>query len=171
MKKLSISGLRWLKCIHLVSVCLWVGGGLALTLLTNVLSARSGGELLGATSGMKLIDDLIIVPGALGCLFTGIVYAVWTKWGWFKHRWVIIKWVVTVTGILFGTFALGPWINTLPPLAEAHGLDALSMPEWEHAMISNRIGGAVQVATLLFAVFISVLKPWKKTNTNINAPT
>jgi hypothetical protein len=52
---------------------------------------------------------VVVVPGAFGCLATGSIYSSFSNRGFFKHNWMIFKWVVTVAAILFGTFFLGPW--------------------------------------------------------------
>ena len=162
MRKMSARGQKWLKSFHVFFNCLWVGAAFSLTLGQFFLRASDGMELYGATLTMKFIDDFVIIPGALGSLLTGLVYSIWTNWGWFKHRWIAVKWFINVAGVLFGTFFLGPWLNSLPPLAKEKGLAALSDP----AFVQNRtyllVFGTLQMLTIIFAAFISILKPWKK---------
>jgi len=110
----------------------------------------------------KLIDDLVVIPGAMGSLATGLLYSLFTPWGFFKHRWVAVKWGITVYGILFGTFFLGPWLNSLPPVSGELGAGALDNYAYMRARGLNSVWGGFQVATLLFALFISVLKPWRR---------
>ena len=64
--------------------------------------------------------------------------------------------------ILFGTFFLGPWLNSMAPISAELGLEALSDPAYVYNKAMNSWLGPIQVATLIFAAFISVLKPWKK---------
>jgi hypothetical protein len=66
-----------------------------------------------------------------------------------------------VAGIIFGTFWLGPWLNSLPPLSKQLGLGALSNPAYYHAATMNFFWSLVQMSSILFAVVISVFKPWK----------
>lgn len=159
--KLGSTGQKWLKVLHLFFVCIWVGPGVTLVAMQAAMSADSGGMLHGIDTSMKFVDDFLIIPGAFGCLITGLLYSLLTNWGFFRHGWITLKWIITVGGILFGTFYLGPWLNALPPASLELGLDALADPAYLRNKSLNSIWGPVQVATLIFAVAISVLKPWK----------
>jgi len=159
--RLGAKGQKWLKIVHLFFVCIWVAPGITLVAMQLAMSAHSGGMLHGIDVSMKFVDDFLIIPGALGCLFTGLLYSLLTNWGFFRHGWITLKWIITVGGVLFGTFFLGPWLNAMPPISLELGLEALQDPGYMHNKAMNSIWGPVQVATLLLAVVVSVLKPWK----------
>jgi len=162
MKHFGLKPRQWLKAFHIFFACTWVGAGICLMLMQWFMKAHDGMELYGVLRSMKFIDDFIIIPGAMGTLITALLFAIFTNWGFFKHWWVIVKWVINLSGIIFGTFWLGPWLNNSVPIAKELGLKALSDPAFVHNQSMNAAFGPVQVATLIFAVFISVLKPWKK---------
>jgi hypothetical protein len=162
MKKFGARGQRWLKTFHVFFACLWVGGAVALSSKQFFIHASDGGELYGILSMLTYVDDYIIVPGAIGSLLTGLLYSLKTNWGWFKHRWITVKWLINFFGVIFGTFWLGPWLNSLPPMAKTLGLQALTDPEYIHNKTMLLGFGTFQAATIVFAVFVSVLKPWKK---------
>jgi len=42
-----------------------------------------------------------------------VVYSIFTNWGWFKHKWITVKWCINAFGMVLGTFWLGQWVNTL----------------------------------------------------------
>ncbi len=163
MNKITGRSQRWLKAVHLVFAAVWVSSGLSLILLGTCLAPADGGELRGMLLAAKFIDDFMIIPGALGCLGTGLVYSIWTGWGFFRHRWITVKWSITVGGILFGTFFLGAWLNSLPPIAAQLGMDALNDPVFLRNRSRNLTWGSVQVASLVFALVVSALKPWSRT--------
>ncbi|MCL4561611.1 MAG: hypothetical protein M1281_13485 [Chloroflexi bacterium] len=50
-----------------------------------------------------LLDYALIIPGAVGSLVTGFWICETTNWGFTRYRWVIAKWVGTLSGILIGT--------------------------------------------------------------------
>lgn len=161
-KLLRGRGMRWLKIAHLIFVAMWIGGALGLLLLIFITpQTENPGVLSGWYRAMRGVDDFIIIPGAMGCLLTGILYGALTPWGWFRHRWITVKWVITVVGILFGTFSLGPWLNALGPIVDEHGLN-LAATDYAHNRRMLSLFAPVQVSTLLFALAISTLKPWKK---------
>ena len=163
MKKLSAKGQKWLKGFHIFFACLWVGASVCLALMNIFLKTDDGNVLHGINLSMKFIDDFIIIPGAMGSLLTGLIYSIFTGWGWFKQNWIIIKWMINIFGIIFGTFWLGQWVNGLVPISEAQGIGALSNQTFMHNKNMVLIWGTFQLCTLIFAVFISILKPWRKT--------
>lgn len=161
MKLWSPNGQRWLKCFHVFFCSVWAGAAVSLFALNVFMSAEEGLELYGINAAMKFIDDVVIIPAAVGCFVTGVLYSTCTAWGWFKHPWITVKWGITLFGILSGTFLLGPKLNSLPPMAKAEGLAALSNPVYvgtKHLLYGF---GGFQVATVVFAVFISIVKPWR----------
>ncbi|MFC1669669.1 hypothetical protein ACFL20_04700 [Spirochaetota bacterium] len=162
MKKFGPAGNRYLKMIHIFFISLWVGGGFALVLLFYISNPGGGDEIYATYAAMKIIDDFIIIPGAMGNLITGLVYGIWTKWGFFKHWWVTVKWIMTVLQILFGTFFLGPWLNNNTALADLKRIAVLKNPDFLYNNSMTGIWGPVQVAMLLVMIIISVKKPWRK---------
>lgn len=161
MKKIGAGGLRWLKIIHLFFVCMWIGGGISLLIILFLARPSGGDELYAVNMAMKLVDDFVIIPGANGCLLTGLVYGIWTRWGFFRHNWLKVKWAMTVVQIVFGTFWLGPWLNGNTAIAAAERLGALGNPEYIHNSAMNAFWGPLQVSLIVVMVWISVKKPWK----------
>lgn len=162
MARLSARGQRWLKLLHIVSACVWVGCGVALTVTQLFLRVGDGSELYGRLATLDFIDLWVLVPGAIGCLLTSLAFSLWTNWGWFKHRFITVKWVICLGGILFGTFALGPWLSGLAATAKLLGLGALTDPGFVRGRTLLLTLGSLQASTLVFAAAISVLKPWKR---------
>ena len=161
MKKMTMKWQKILKCFHLFFASLWIGGGISLTIMNFLLKASDGMELFGMNMSMKMIDDLIIIPGAVGSLLTGILYSAFTNWGWFKHRWITIKWIINIFGVLFGTFFLGPWLNSLPLISIEKGINALADPLYSTNLEMLRLFGTFQVSTIVLALVLSVLKPFR----------
>lgn len=161
MKKLGSKGLKVLKTLHLIFAMIWTTGAIAMVLVTFLSKAESGDELHTKYSILLLIDNWLIITGAMTSLAIGIVYGIFTNWGFFKHRWIIVKWIITVAEILFGTFAYHPWLTrNLEIIAELKGA-AVHNVEY---MTNNRwmeISGFFQAGLLLFLIVISVFKPWK----------
>ena len=152
--------MSWLKGVHLIFVCLWVGGALGVMVIQN--GGGAGEALFGRDVAARLVDDFVVIPGAMGSLLTGLIYSLFTPWGFFKHRWVAVKWFITLYGVLFGTFFLGPWLNSLAPVSAKLGGGAMGDYAYMRARDLNSLWGGVQICTLLFALVISVLKPWRK---------
>jgi uncharacterized membrane protein len=165
MKKIGTKGMAWLKAFHAFFACIWVGSSVVLCVKLFFISAADGGELYGIMSTLDFIDIKILVPGATGIVITGIIYSVWTNRGWFKHRWIIVKWIICIYGTIFGTYPLGPWMKSLADISKAKGIEALADPVFLHNQKMLYIFGTFQCLTLIFAVFVTAIKPWRKKNT------
>lgn len=128
MIKLGKNSLKILKCFHLVTAACWLGGAFSLSVLNiNNAAAASEGMLYGLNIASHLVDMWVVVTaGAMGCLFTGLLYSLSSGWGFIRHKWVVVKWLLTVTAILSGTFFLGVWERSMLDLSRDLGPEALS---------------------------------------------
>lgn len=163
MAKLGVKGRQWLKGFHLFFVCAWVGTGLSMMLI-GLLKGHvpNGDELYAFNAAIKLLDDFLIIPAAMGSLITGILLCWLTNWGFFKFNWIIFKLISTIAQILFGTFFLGPWTNGATAIAGAERVLALQNTAYLYFRQMSNYLGAVQIMLLIAVIFISVLKPWGK---------
>ena len=163
MKKFTTREIQWLKVLHLLCVSVWIGGQASFLLLQQVkYQLALPAHQYGVIAAMKAVDDVVIVGGAIGCLLTGLLYSWMTPWGFFKHRWIGVKWAATVLLILFGTFFLGPWIDGMADITAKEFAAGLSNPLYLHDEKMNMTWGSVQFGVNLCMVAISVLKPWRR---------
>jgi hypothetical protein len=81
---------------HLTVSVGWVGAAAAYLAL-DVVAATSRDEqaLRAAFIGMDLVAGSVIVPLAVATLLTGIVMSLGTRWGLFRHWWVVISLALT----------------------------------------------------------------------------
>ena len=161
MKKLNPTARVWLKGFHLFFICAWVGAAMCMITLNYLFHPANEYERHGVLAALKLIDDWVIIPSAVGSLLTGLLISWLTPWGFFKWRWVTLKWIGTIAVMLFGTFFLGPWLNGMEAIASADPLGAMQNPVFvsNQRMMNYAVGP--QIFILIFMVLISVLKPWK----------
>ncbi|MDR1164554.1 MAG: DUF2269 family protein [Deltaproteobacteria bacterium] len=163
MVKFGGTGQRVLKIIHFVFIALWIGGAVGLNaLLLGLGPPETAGELLGFNHAAMIMDDLVIIPGAMGSLITGILICAFTHWGFFKHRWVVVKLILTIVCIVCGIVVLGPTVNNQPEITLKLGLKALADPTYHANYVNCLLGGAFQLSSLIFMTVISVAKPWRK---------
>jgi hypothetical protein len=163
MIRLGAAGQKWLKGLHLVAVASWIGGGISLLVLYFLKpGVTDGGVLYGINQAAHHVDRwVVVVLGAFGCLLTGLAYSLLTGWGFVKHGWVLFKWAVTLSAIVFGTLGLGPWERTMMTISGQLGMDAVTNVSYLYNQDMNFAWGCVQVAVLLATVFVSIFKPWK----------
>ncbi len=110
---------------------------------------------------LMIIENYLVIPGAIGNLLLGFIYGFFTKWGFFKHTWITLKWILTVLVILFGIFLLGPWLTGILELLKPHDPSVLTSEALQDLIQFSKLG-SLQIIILLFMVYLSVFKPFKK---------
>ncbi len=158
-----IWSLRWrraLKASHVSLCAIWVGAAVCLVLLAVPGASLVGEGVVGITYCMTLIDDFVIIPTASAVVLTGVLYGLYTKWGFVRFDWVLVKWVATLSFIGFGAFLLGPWIESMHALASEVGAAAFERTDYGSARRNVILWGAVQTFALCGLVFVSIYKPW-----------
>ena len=81
----------------------WIGAVVGyLALGVAAVTTEELGTVRAAWIGMEVTGWYAIVPLAAASLVTGLVLALGTKWGLFRHYWVVISFALTLfsTGIL-----------------------------------------------------------------------
>ena len=162
MKILSPRATQGLKILHLLAVSAWVGGQMCLILLSIMRASMADvADQYAIVLAIEAIDEIVIVGGAMGTLITGFFYSLLTNWGFFRHRWLTVKWIVTVSLILIGIFFLGPWASQMADIAVAERAAAFVNDDFLAAEKNSTIFGNIQFCLAVGMVIISVKKPWK----------
>lgn len=164
MKTLGAKRLKLLKLLHLMCNFMWIGGGISMMLLLMGTHPQESHELYMKSVALKEIDDWLIITGASGCITTGLIYGIWTRWGFFKQRWITVKWILTIFMVGTGTFLMGPCVND-----NVYGATEISDYTLNNTTFWNNIEqitfwGIIQIILLFLTVVISVYKPWKAKN-------
>jgi len=140
---------------HIMVSVGWLGAVAAyLGLAVAAVVTPDAETVRAAWIAMELTGWFVIVPLALASLLTGLVNAVGTPWGLFRHYWVLFKLLLTV----FATAILLQHMPTVSAIARvvtetesAHLLPAGVRSDLVHA------GGALLV--LLVTAILAVYKP------------
>src|SRR5690242_12889607 len=99
---------------HLTCSIGWIGAVLAyLALVIAATISQNSWTLQAAWIAMELIGWYVIVPLALAALLTGLVMALGTPWGLFRHYWVLFSLVLTI----FATVVLLMHLQTVSDVA------------------------------------------------------
>lgn len=102
MKKLNASKMKWLKILHLFMISLWIGTGFVLGVLGWVGPTFMKNGINTIYIIMEMMDNYLMRPLVIGTLITGLAFSLFTNWGFFKHRWFTVKWIVLFIQILIG---------------------------------------------------------------------
>lgn len=136
---------------HIMTSVGWLGAVVAYLALDVVAVTSRDVQLVRATYlAMELTVTDAIVPLALASVSIGIVNALGTPWGLFRHYWVVVKLLLTsvaTTVLLIETQTIGSLAQTA-----ASGADPRELP----GTLAHSIGGLV---VLLTALILSVYKP------------
>ncbi len=146
LRKFSLS-------VHLTCSVGWVGAVVAyLALGVTAVTSNDTQTVRAAWIGMELTGRYAIVPLALTSLLTGLVMALGTKWGLFRHYWVMLSFALTI----FATVVLllhMPTVSAMTAVArhaDGAGLQALG-GDLPHP--------AIGLVVLLFVQVLNLYKP------------
>ena len=136
---------------HVASSVGWLGAVVAYIAL-DVTAVRSQDVQLtrAAYLAMEVTIYSVIVPLALASVLIGVVNALGTSWGLFRHYWVLVKLGLTVVA----TAVLLVETRTVSALADAAGsaADPRDLP----GSLPHSIGGLI---VLLVVTLLSTYKP------------
>lgn len=141
--------------VHITSAVGWIGAVAAYLALD--IAATTGQDpqtLRAAYIGMALIVHYVIVPLAFTALLTGIVMSLGTKWGLFRHYWVLISLLLTIVA----TVVLVVETQTIRYFA-AIAADPATSGDTLHMLgntLVHSIGGTV---VLLVILVLNLYKP------------
>jgi hypothetical protein len=92
---------KFALAVHLTCSVGWIGAVAAyLVLDVTVAISPDPQTVRPAWIAMGLVVTWAIVPLAVASLLTGLVMALFTKWGLFRHWWVLISLVLTIGATL-----------------------------------------------------------------------
>ena len=142
---------------HVVSSVGWLGAVIiVLALALTAVSSDDPQTLRGVYLAMDVTAWSVLVPLALASLATGILQALGTKWGLFRHYWVVVKLLITA----FATVVLLLYTQTLDHLASVAAQTTLSEDDLGALQTSSVVlHSAIALLLLLVATTLAVFKP------------
>ena len=141
---------------HVTASVGWMGAVAAF--LALAITGLSGGEKQALSSPYPAMDVLfrfVIVPLGVASLLTGLLQSFGTKWGLFRHYWVVMKLAINV----FATIILLLYMENVSYLADvAPGAD-LANGDFRELRVQAVIHSGAALVLLLAATVLSVFKP------------
>ncbi|WP_260866854.1 DUF2269 domain-containing protein [Paenibacillus sp. Y412MC10] len=159
---MSAPAMKWLKIVHIVLVSLFFGGILSSVTVNFALGLNNYEDTLKSYKVIVLISDGVIRTGAVGTLAVAFVYGFFTPWGFFRHRWLTVKWILFLLQTFIGIFVVDKLMLANLYLLETLGPAALEDPGFlgNHGLRNAFV--FIQIVLTLVIFVISVIKPWKK---------
>jgi hypothetical protein len=148
-------GLRkFVLTAHVTSTLGWLGAVLVFLAHAVIgLTAQDPQTVRGAYLVMEPAARFVLVPLAFASLVTGIVQALGTTWGLFRHYWVLFKFLITV----FATVILLMYMDTFRFMARM-----AADPSADPGVVRNAsplIHAALALLLFLVATVLAVYKP------------
>jgi hypothetical protein len=140
---------------HLTFSVGWIGAAAGyIALDVTAATSQNGQTLRAAYVAMELIVWYVIVPLAFASLLTGLLMSLGTKWGLFRHYWVLISLLMTIIAtvvLLAETRTISYFADiAADPTTSGDDLRALG------STLVHSVGGAV---VLLVILVLNVYKP------------
>jgi hypothetical protein len=157
---LGKTGKQWLKSLHLIASVIWLGAGISMNVLRVAWVPSTGGDLYAVDHAFALLDNWVVVPAAWASLLTGLLESWLTTWGFFKFRWVTVKWILTVAIMAYAPLFISAWDRQLEAISRVEGLLALQNSAYLQFRLFSTLSGVAIIAILGFMSIISTLKPW-----------
>ena len=157
---LGATGKQILKSTHLMVSVIWLGAAISMNMLRVGWTPATNGDLYAVDHAIAVIDNWVVVPAAFASVITGLLESWLTTWGFFKFRWVSVKWILTLAAMVFAPLFIAPLDRDIQAISQVQGLLALQNPLYQQYRLLYTIFGVSLIAVLIFMSVISTLKPW-----------
>jgi hypothetical protein len=141
---------------HVTSSVGWLGAvAVFLALAVAGLISQDAQMVRAAYLAMELTAWFVIVPLSLASLLTGLVQSLGTKWGLFRHYWVVVKFLLTI----LATLVLLLHTQTIRYLAGVAAEMTLSSADLRGLRIQLIANAGAALLVLLVNTTLAVYKP------------
>src|ERR1051325_9540913 len=159
MPKFSSLGLKILKMLHMFLIVLFLGGILSSFALLMKLDLSKYNGVYAAYKTFNIISDSVVKIGAQGTIVLGAVYGFFTRWGFIKHKWLAVKWLLFIVQTFIGILVVDKLMVANTTLLETEKFMPLSNPAFLHNHFLRLYVVIAQIGLTLFSLILSVLKP------------
>ncbi|MDR1069945.1 MAG: hypothetical protein LBL37_04085 [Gracilibacteraceae bacterium] len=152
----SPARVRFLHVIHLLTVTLWLGGVACVFALTIRAFGLDAAGFTQAASLVLWIFPHFLLPVAVASLLEGLYYGFLTKWGFFRHKWLLVKWLLFLAnGPLIGAGCIGQMQAALARAQSGAYIGGLA----DGGGVLLALAGHIALLTVMY--ILSVYKPGK----------
>lgn len=142
--------------VHVSCSVGWLGAVLTfLVLAVTGLNSLDSQLVRASYLGMNLIGWAVIFPLGLAALLSGIIQALGTPWGLFRHYWVLIKLLITTLATALLLLHLQP-VTHMATIASTSDLAATDMTGMRIQLVAD---AAAALGALLIVTVLSIYKP------------
>jgi len=150
---------------HITFSVAWMGTVAAFLALSIAGLIGNDQTVRSCYIAMEIVAWFIIVPFCFAALLTGLIQALGTHWGLFKHWWVFVKLILTVVATLILMLHMQPI---------SHLAEVAAQKEIAHELSNLRVriiaDAAAAILVLVAITTVSVYKPWGKIQFGLTLP-
>src|SRR6266511_5229337 len=128
MYKFGSFGLKILKMLHLLMIVLFLGGILSSFALIMRLDLSNFEDVYLSYKNFNVISDNVVKIGAQGTILLGAVYGFFTRFGFIKHKWLAVKWILFIAQTFIGILVVDRLLVVNMALIETGKVATLSNP-------------------------------------------
>src|SRR5689334_12443421 len=132
MRKFGSLSLKLLKMLHILLIVFFLGGILSSFALLMKLDLSNFEDVDMAYKTFNILSDNVVKIGAQGTILLGAVYGFFTKWGFTKHKWLAVKWILFIAQTFIGILIVDKLMVTNMALLATEKALALSNPVFIH---------------------------------------
>jgi hypothetical protein len=159
MWKFGSLGLKILRMLHFLLIVLFLGGILSSFALLLRLDMSNFEDVYLSYKNFTVISDNVVKMGAQETILLGAIYGFFTRWGFVKHRWLALKWLLFIAQTFIGILVVDRLMVTNLHLLQSEQALALSDPLFIHNHYLRFYVIVGQIGLTLVALVLSVLKP------------
>jgi hypothetical protein len=142
---------------HVIFSVGWLGAVLAyLSLAIIGLNSADAQTVRASYLSMESIAWFAIVPCCFAALLTGLVQSFGTEWGLFRHYWVLVKFLLTVSATIILLLHM-PTITRVARMAAEMTLPIAGDGVVQRQLVIHATGGLL---VLVATTVLSIYKPW-----------
>ncbi|UJW29156.1 hypothetical protein L3Q67_28455 [Saccharothrix sp. AJ9571] len=160
--RLSPRARKTVVVAHVVSSVGWLGLTLGnLVLAVTGVNATDPARQHAAFLAMAMLGETLLVPISLAAFASGLVLSLGTKWGLFRHRWVVAKFALTLIAVVLTPLSSVPGLRELGAVVAAAPADQLiDTGEYAFGLLA---AGCVSSGMYLACVILTAFKPGGRT--------
>jgi hypothetical protein len=139
--------------VHLTSAVGWIGGALAYLAVGVAAETSDSSETVrGAWIAMDVIGWRVLVPLGVAAFTTGLLLSLGTRWGLFRHYWVVFSLALTA-------FALVVMLLHLSDVTESADIARTASEAHLLAMGGDIAHPGIGIGVLFVVLVLNLYKP------------
>ncbi len=157
---LSASGQKILKGIHITLAAITLGGILSMFALFLLKIGSPEMDQFPLDKSIYFINNSVVYYSVMGNILTALAYALYTRWGFFKHDWIVAKWALLITlAVLFMVWFI-PVINGMTSLSDSKLHLGEAAQQYKDLVSKGLFRSFVLFGLFVAIFFVSTIKPW-----------